>query len=328
MSMFNQWDPARYAPDAFANFTATNDLDLGTARGLMWAAQLVYELDVTMSPDSLDKVKGILARMTMQFVDAVPVGGFPSESERLFPALTKISRVALVIGGRGAIIVAFAGTDPPRLQDWLLNFGLRPSATGVSQGLHDAAALFVPKIKALREANSGSKLFITGHSLGGSLGAAVADALHAVGCDADGVYTYGMPRAGDPTFAARYNAALGSRTFRFVHGDDLVATVPPAAGLTPLQHVGFLIACDTGAKFALTQRSPDTSSNEPMRDGDILSGLTAPASLLSRGLAAFRVLMHGGGVVDSAIAGAPPRIRHHLQDQYLAALGSPPLGSM
>jgi len=322
MSIFNQWDPARYAPDAFANFTATRDLDLGTARGLMWAAQLVYELDITMSPRSLDKVKGILAKMTMQFVDAIPVGGFPPQSEQLFPALSRISRVALAISGHGAIIVAFAGTDPPRLQDWLVNFGLRPSATGVSQGLHDAAALFVPKIKALRDQNSGLKLFITGHSLGGSLGVAVADALNAAGCDADGIYTYGMPRAGDPTFAARYNAALGARTFRFVHGDDLVPTVPPAKGITPLQHVGFLIQCDTGGKFTLEQRSPDTSSNEPMRDGDIVSGLAAPTSLFARGFAAIRALTQGGGVVDSAIAAAPPRIRHHLQDQYIAALTS------
>jgi hypothetical protein len=292
----------------------------------MWAAQLAYEIDITNSPGSLDKVKGILGKMTMQFVDTIPIGGFPSESERLFPVLTRISRVALVISGHGAIIVAFAGTDPPRLQDWLLNFGLRPSATGVSQGLHDAAALFAPRIKALREKNSGLKLLIAGHSLGGSLGVAVADALHAAGCEADGVYTYGLPRAGDPAFAARYNAALGARTFRFVHGDDLVPTVPPAAGLTPLQHVGFLIQCDTGSSFALTQRSPDTSSNEPMRDGDIVSGLAAPTSLVDRALAAIRVLTRGGGVVDTSIAAAPPRIRHHLQDQYLTALGSPPLG--
>ncbi|MBV8835448.1 MAG: lipase family protein [Alphaproteobacteria bacterium] len=320
MSMFNQWDPSRYAADAFANFAATSDLDLGTARALMWAAQLVYEIDITMSPESLDKVKRILAKMAMQFVDVIPVGGFPSASEQLFPVLTRISRVALAISGHGALIVAFAGTDPPRLQDWLVNFGLRPAATGVSQGLHDAAALFVPRIKALRGQNSGLKLFITGHSLGGSLGVAVADALHAAGCDPDGVYTYGMPRAGDPTFAARYNEALGERTFRFVHGDDLVPTVPPAKGLTPLQHVGFLLQCDTGGKFALTQRSPDTSSNEPMRDRDIVSGLAAPTSLFERGLAAIRVLTQGGGVVDSAIAAAPPRIRHHLQDQYIAAL--------
>ena len=59
MSIFNQWDPARYLPDAFARFTASSDLDLGTARGLMWAAQLVYEIDITMSPRSLEKVKAV-----------------------------------------------------------------------------------------------------------------------------------------------------------------------------------------------------------------------------------------------------------------------------
>jgi lipase (class 3) len=322
MSSFNEWDPARYVPDAFANFTASSNLDLGTARALMWVAQLAYELDVVTSPQSVDKVKGILKKWDMQFVDAISVPGFPSDVVSKLPLLSIITRDALVISGRDALIVAFAGTDPPRPQDLIADLNILPSSGGVSQGLHDAAVQFAPRIKALRDQNNGLRLFVTGHSLGGSLGVALADALHPMGCDPDAIYTYGMPRAGDPAFAARYNATLGGRTFRFVHGDDFVATVPPAGGFLPHQHVGFLIQCETGGKFAPSQRSADTGTNEPMRDRDIPFGLIAPAGSIDRGLTALGVLLHGGGFVDAAIANLPPRLRHHLQDQYIAALTS------
>jgi triacylglycerol lipase len=323
MSIFNQWDEQRYAPDAFAGFTSTSDLDLANARALMWASQLAYELDIRTSQRSVDKVKRILQTWRMQLVGTVPVPGFPANAVRLFPLLSTISRDALVISGHGAIIVAFAGTDPPRPQDWLVNFAALASATGVSEGLHDAAGVFVPGLKVLLDQNKGLKLFVTGHSLGGSLGVAVADALDQVGCKADAIYTFGMPRAGDPVFAARYDQSLGQRTFRFVHGDDLVPTVPPASGIVRHQHVGWLIQCETGGKFAASQRSADTSSNEPVRgSAEIVADLTEPGTLIERGVSAFRTFFVARDPVETAIASLPPRVRHHLQDQYIAALTS------
>jgi triacylglycerol lipase len=322
MSIFNFWPTERYKPDAFASFSPTRDLDLGTARALMWAAQLAYELDAHTSPDHIDKVKTILRLWNMELVQPVPIPGFPQVPMLALHLLPAVSRDALVIRGRGAIIVAFAGTDPPRIQDWLVNFAALPTgATGVSMGLSDAAAMFAPLLKPLVEPRGDLKLYVTGHSLGGSLGVAVAYALSQIGCNADAVYTYGMPRAGDPGFAADYDQRLGAHTYRFVHGDDLVPTVPPANfGAIKHQHVGWLIRCETGAKFSLSQRSADTKSNEPLDDNAILAGALAPADLIDRGLAASRTFTSGGGLVDISIAAQPPRIRHHLQDQYIASL--------
>jgi hypothetical protein len=322
MSILNFRPIEFYQPDAFAAFKPTGDLDLGTARGLMWASQLAYELDTHTSKKQLDKLNAILDRLQLELIQIVPIPGFPQVPMTALPLLPAVSRDALVIGRPGALIIAFAGTDPPRVQDWLVNFAALPvAATGVSMGLAEAAAVFAPLLKPLIEQHADRKLFVTGHSLGGSLGVAVAYELSRLNCNAEAVHTFGMPRAGDPSFAADYDRRLGRQTFRFVHGDDLVPTVPPPNfGGILHHHVGWLIHCARGAKFALAQKSSDTKSNEPIRDNkDIVRDAFDPTGIGGRLRAAFDALM-SGNPVDGLIALSPDRIRQHLQDQYIAAL--------
>jgi triacylglycerol lipase len=321
MSRFNQWDEDRYVPGAFENFSATRALDLNTARGLMWASQLVYELDVLSSAAAADKVKRILKRWDMDFVDILSVAGFSDKILSVVPGLKAVARDALVIRGHGALVVAFCGTDPPRIQDWGVNFDALAAAGGVSMGFGRVAESFAPLIQAHLASNPDLKLFLAGHSLGGALAVAAASLLDQKGCNVEGVYTYGMPRAGNPVFRDDYNRRLGERTFRFVHGDDLVPTVPPAHfGNIEHSHVGCLLHCDTGAKFALSQLNPDMASNEPDRDSEIVTGLLGLMGSVGRGVAALGVLLTGGGIVSASLASLAPRVRHHLQDQYIAAL--------
>ena len=269
MSFLNQWDLSLYQQaKAFTSFHPTDQLDLGLARDLMWAAQLAYELDMHTSEKSLNKVKQVLGFWGLQFIQTVPIVGFPQVppvARALF--LLAAARDALVIGAPGAIIVSFAGTDPPRLQDWLVNFAAGPSASGVSMGLAEAAAAFAPPLKTLLDQRPGLDLFITGHSLGGSLGVAVAYELSKLGRTAKAVYTYGMPRAGNPAFASDYDARLGNSTFRFVHGDDLVPTVPPAKRLQQLiglhQHVGWLIHCERGRQVRADAKEREQDIERP-----------------------------------------------------------------
>lgn len=72
--------------------------------------------------------------------------------------------------------------------------------------------------------------------------------MSADGYDVRAVYTYGMPRPGDPNFAGVYNNGVGQRTYRLVHGDDLVPTVAPSA--LNFRHVGRYLHCPRGGKFA------------------------------------------------------------------------------
>jgi hypothetical protein len=321
MSRFNQWDENRYVADAFEDFAATHELDLRTARGLMWASQLVYELDAITSPATVDKVKRIVERWSMDYVDVLSVAGFSDGILRAVPGLKVVARDALVISGHGALIVAFCGTDPPRPQDWLVNFDALAAAGGVSMGFSRVAAVFAPLVQAHLARNPDLKLFLAGHSLGGALAVAAASMLDRTGCNVEAVYTFGMPRAGNPAFRNDYDRRLGARTFRFVHGDDLVPTVPPARFRSiEHSHVGWLIQCDTGAKFALSQKSPETQSNEPERDREIVTGLLGLTGSVGRAFTALGVLLTGGGIVAASLALLAPRVRHHLQDQYIAAL--------
>lgn len=73
---------------------------------------------------------------------------------------------------------------------------------------------------------SGSKLSITGHSLGAAEAAiAMFDLLHE-GYEMIDQYTFGQPRVGDATFAAAFDAAFGSNVWRVTHANDPVPMLP------------------------------------------------------------------------------------------------------
>lgn len=320
MSFLTTWPRERYIPTAFRNFEATSALNLGTARALMWMSQLAYEPDFLMRATSSAKVEDILKSWDLELAKLISV---PVSS-----AVPLVSRDAIVAIGHDAIIVAFAGTDPARLQDWVTNFNQKPAESGISTGYGTASRAIVPDFQSflsqqIDPALNSRKIFITGHSLGGALAVGFADELSRQNiCNVEAVYTYGMPRTGNSAFAASYDQRLGQRTYRFVHGDDVVPMVPPAGfhGQTN-RHVGFLLHCARDAKFAREQQSSDTTSNDPDRTiHDVLASFLEVASLASRLQIAAEVLNRGGSALDVAIELLPPRVRQHLQDRYIAAL--------
>ena len=57
------------------------------------------------------------------------------------------------------------------------------------------------------------------------------------------VYTFGAPRAGSAGFARDYiKSGLGERTFRIVHGLDIVPSLPPSA--LGFRHAGHALICN------------------------------------------------------------------------------------
>jgi hypothetical protein len=91
-------------------------------------------------------------------------------------------------------------------------------------------------------------LIITGHSLGGALAtlAAVHISKHlelqGMKNRIEAVYTYGQPAVGGRSFYNTYGE-LHDRTFRFVHGADIVPFTPP---FPPYRHVGDQYWLDDG----------------------------------------------------------------------------------
>jgi triacylglycerol lipase len=144
------------------------------------------------------------------------------------------------------VVVAFRGTEPLNAADWLsdvnyhqltlkdvpgllhggfanaLGDGVTANALGdgVTEQMRDAVAKLAQGKK--------TRLFVTGHSLGGALAVIAAALLHfRFSRTIAGVYTYGQPRVGDPVFSRAFDQALGPVTFRYVNDLDMFPHLPP-----------------------------------------------------------------------------------------------------
>ena len=130
----------------------------------------------------------------------------------------------------GNFYVVFRGTQT--LGDWLANadfvqvdqqHGWGKVERGFS-GVYGGSAPTI--IKAL--AGNPGRVFVAGHSLGGSLATlCTADVRARLGA-ATTLYAFASPRTGDPVFARRFNTECPV-TWRIVNTEDIVNTVPLAA---------------------------------------------------------------------------------------------------
>jgi fermentation-respiration switch protein FrsA (DUF1100 family) len=121
-------------------------------------------------------------------------------------------------------VVAFKGTSPTSLADWLRDLDAVPQIhpkLGMCHRGFLAGAL--QALEAIQAATKGCPVVLTGHSLGGALAALTGALMGAVGNPVAGVVTFGCPRVG---FQGVRMALTGIRCARYVHGDDIVPTVP------------------------------------------------------------------------------------------------------
>ena len=147
---------------------------------------------------------------------------------------------AYVAGSDTAVIVAFRGSRPDELLDWMTDFDAQqvsfanffacPNVGGTHQGftlglLRVWSSIVADVVKFQDKAQT---LWIAGHSLGGALAALCAAAFtFAKRMPVNGLYTYGQPRVGDLDFTVQMDSHLGSSYFRFVNDKDIVTRVPP-----------------------------------------------------------------------------------------------------
>src|SRR5262249_26259009 len=177
--------------------------------------------------------------------------GVPFDRRIAVPLPTTDSKGVVLTNDR-VIVIAFAGTDPLNFANWITDFDWLPKSGDLHTGFRIAAdaAWNDSRTAARTAAQICSKIYIVGHSLGGAISTLTAHRLqHELGIVADAVYTYGMPRTGGPGLIAEYGSGLGARTFRLVHGGDIVPSVPPLE--LGFRHVGRLLSCIRFHKFEL-----------------------------------------------------------------------------
>jgi hypothetical protein len=289
-----------YSRNVFDGFAATG-FSVGSARAMAWLAQLAYE-------DESDKIDSVLrlwgARRVASFHHFVAT------------PLPLVSTRGFIVERLGSLFVAFEGTDPFITANWVTDFNFVLDKNGIHQGFGTALESCWPGITdTLRRVGSGVRLFVLGHSLGAALAVlCAARARRELSLAAEGVYTFGMPRVGTPAFARAFNQVLGERTYRLVHGEDIVPTVPPSE--LDFMHVGRLLKCARNAKFDPTLRSPDFSDDPRFVDTQIRALKAGLADIVSGALPAGR----RPDPIGQIFSLLPPGIADHLPDRYWAAL--------
>jgi triacylglycerol lipase len=296
MSVFVELPEQDYRADAFDDFSPAAAFQIGTARALMWASQLAYETHVK------DKVEVIAGRW--RFDAARPFS-------RTVDTLGTAVDTRGFIGERAGVrIVAFAGTDPAVLQNLITDFDALPQpGTDIHGGFNKA----LDAVWDIVAAAVAQPVVFAGHSLGAALAVLAAQRAIATAHTPVAVYTFGLPRVGGRQFAAGYDRKIGSVTYRLVHGNDIVPTVPPS-GLG-FRHVGRLLQCASGGKFADASMMP-VGSDKPGFNASLGQGLWHEAQKFWRGASE----LPGPGPIGSLFALLPGQIRDHLPDRYIAAL--------
>lgn len=134
-------------------------------------------------------------------------------------------------------VIAFRGTVPSLLRDWLRDLNIIPTwrkrIGWCHRGFMQGAELVFP---ALLAGTAGRQVILTGHSLGGALAVATAALLTRAGRPPAALVTFGAPRVG----LWRMRRLLRKVTVRqYCDGDDPVPCVPrPYLHMRKLIRVG------------------------------------------------------------------------------------------
>jgi hypothetical protein len=154
--------------------------------------------------------------------------------------------VGHVLSQGDVAVVAFRGTNPTELYDWLTNLDVvfvttahgrfHRGFTAAYNSLRSDVSDFLDEAKPKR-------LWITGHSLGGAMALSCAVDLAVVKNMQPSVVTFGQPRYADANGARWIDSMFRGCYVRFVHGSDIVPRVPfTVPWLFPYSHAGRFVA--------------------------------------------------------------------------------------
>lgn len=169
--------------------------------------------------------------------------GFGPAKHYTSMAGTAYDTQAFVAPRSDLVLVAFRGTEPKKIKDWLTDADVvqRPSEVGhVHTGFWRAFETVWPAMLTdIRAMSDGGRrpIWFTGHSLGAALSTLAVASCSAADVAVAGHYSFGSPRVGDASLTSFYNEHYSTVTFRFVNNNDVVTRIPPRELL--YDHVDF-----------------------------------------------------------------------------------------
>ena len=207
----------------------TGKFSPGNALALAYAAQLAYPGARDINPDykSDEELETDIEKKTCQ----AKQWGFDNFA---YAYSHEKNILALIMGNRTDIIVAFRGTVSNNFSNWLTDIQLRPVPFGsfgkVHKGFRDALDSVWPEIRSHIGFTENRNVRLTGHSLGGAL-ALLAGARFIDEYSENlvkEIYTFGQPRTGDKDFKQAVNQSyLNGCVYKFANYNDMVTVVPP-----------------------------------------------------------------------------------------------------
>jgi len=200
------------------------------ALGLAMASQLAYENAAAI--DATIKTWGFTRS---DFIESPPGVEWDTQT--------------FVASNAEAVLVAFRGTEPKDLRDWITDADIIMAHTEVGPvhfgfwaALQSVWDELEQKIKSHQ--NGGQSLWFTGHSLGAALATLAVGRLRLGLKPVHSLYTYGSPRAGSLEFTDRFDNDFGEFTFRYINNSDVVTRVPTRE--MGYSHVGTSLTFDAG----------------------------------------------------------------------------------
>lgn len=139
------------------------------------------------------------------------------------------------------VFIVFRGTKTAK--EWIKNFnmGLIDYLVSDYGEVHDgflqtysfARNSIIEVLKVLEEK---TRVYVTGHSLGGALATLAApDIENNMSREIKGIYTFGSPRVGNAKFSISYNKEFGKKSYRIANSSDIVTSIP-----LPVPLIGFV----------------------------------------------------------------------------------------
>ncbi|MFM8218759.1 MAG: lipase family protein, partial [Planctomycetaceae bacterium] len=215
------------------------------------------------------------------------------------------------------VLVAFRGTTD--LSDWLANLNILDIDTPrgpVHRGFRGQFLDVADELNRLLDSHPHSRLFVTGHSLGGAIATVAAAEWADRPVRPTSVFTYGQPATGHGAFARFVDDCYPGDFHRFVNHRDIVPRVPPG-----YQHVGSLWKFDRAGNLLVDGREMGGAvAGLAAEDETIpLSEFTNLQRLLQRG-APLQDVLEGGAAGGMHTESLLPWIDDHAILEYLAKI--------
>ncbi len=177
----------------------------------------------THTPDSFD----LLCAEASQ--DAYTLAGSSEPGCPLQQVIQSDSAHCIIRMAGGVIIIAFRGTA--NVRDWLTDAEahrvmVSDGVGHVHAGFKNAWASIAAQVLAAIPATNISKVFITGHSLGGALAVLCARSFALNKMPFERLVTFGQPRVFDAPGASLCDKLFGDRHIRYTNASDLIPWIP------------------------------------------------------------------------------------------------------